>query len=90
VAIIVRITHAGTLPGGCVARKHVRGKSFVSSLETRWMEHNMNIGFSPGGRKRLEMGTMIDASLSGAVQLTGESWLQIRCKCSKRLLETAN
>ena len=34
VAIIVRITHAGTLPGGCVARKHVRGKSFVSSLET--------------------------------------------------------
>ena len=35
VAIIVRITHAGTLPGGCVARKHVGGKSFVSPLETR-------------------------------------------------------
>jgi len=36
------------------------------------------------------MGTMIDASLSGAVQLARESWLQIRCKCSKRLLGTAN
>jgi len=36
------------------------------------------------------MGTMIDASLSGAVQLAPESWLQIRRKCSKRLLETAN
>jgi hypothetical protein len=50
----------------------------------------MNIGFSPGGRTRLEMATIIDASLIGAAQLTRESWLQIRCKCSKRLLELAN
>jgi len=50
----------------------------------------MNIDFSPGDRRRLEMGTIIDASLIGAAQLTRESWLQIRCKCSERLLETAN
>jgi hypothetical protein len=50
----------------------------------------MNNRFSPGGRKRLEMRAMIDAPLIQAAQLARESWLQIRCKCSERLLETAN
>jgi hypothetical protein len=42
----------------------------------------MNNRFPPGGRKRLEMRTIIDASLIRAAQLARESWLQIRCKCS--------
>jgi hypothetical protein len=54
------------------------------------MEHNMNIRFSPGSRKRLEMRTIIDAPLIQDAQPAREIWLQIPCKCSERLLETAN